>query len=71
MKNIVLCIAMLIVASAKSQRDTIKANKDLPVINYETSVLKTGDTALVHAWIINLAESDLHHSDSVLKNYYP
>lgn len=64
-----IIILSLITQLLQAQKDTVKSNADLPVLNYETTLLKTGDTTAVHTWIKNMAASELKHTDSVLKNY--
>lgn len=61
MKNLILFILVLLFGQqfAKSQNHIVKSNTDLPVINYATSMLKTGDTASMHLWMKNLAASEL------------
>ena len=64
-----IIILSLFTQLLQAQKDTVKSNADLPVLNYPTALLKTGDTTAIHTWIKNMAVSELKHTDSILKNY--
>ena len=69
-KYISLFIIVLLPAQLlHAQHKEIKSYDDLPVINYSTAQLKTGDKAKINAWMKSTAASELKHMDSVSKKY--
>ena len=60
---------LLLTKLSLAQNKEIKANSDLPVINYSTEMLKTDDTALINTWMKNTGAQELKHTDSILNNY--
>ncbi len=60
---------LLLTQLIKAQHKEIKALSDLPIINYSTATLKSGDKRSIDIWMKNTAASELKHSDSILHNY--
>lgn len=69
-KCIVLLLSTLMLAGvSQAQHKEINSLADLPVINYSTKELKTGDEVKTSAWMKSIAVSELKHMDSVSKNF--
>src|SRR5450755_631708 len=69
-KSILLLIQLIFINHLLyAQHKEIKSYDDLPVINYSTAQLKTGDKAKINAWMKSTAASELSHMDSISKNY--
>ena len=67
-KNIFFFISFLLLTQlSEAQQKEINSYSDLPVINYSTAMLKTGDKARTDAWMKTTAARELLQCDSIFQ----